>query len=53
MSGNWVAFEAHLIVEKGRDFPDELKRRNQELSGGDYKLIWYLDTIKKYEKIHN
>ena len=51
LSGNWVAFEAHLIVEKGRAFPDKLKKRNQELSGGDYKLHWYLEQIEIYEEM--
>lgn len=51
LSGNWPAFEAHLMTEKGRDFPDKLKKRNQELSGGDYKLIWYEEQIINYKKL--
>lgn len=47
-SGNWVAFEAHLMLEKGRDFPAELKCRNQETKGLKYDAIWYTNKINEY-----
>jgi len=51
LSGNWPAFEAHLMVDKGRDFPNELKKRNQETSGGSYRIDWYLKQIELYEQM--
>jgi hypothetical protein len=49
LSGNWVAYEAHLIVEKGRKFPDLLKKRNEATKGGMFREEWYLQKIDEYK----
>jgi 5-methylcytosine-specific restriction endonuclease McrA len=49
-SGNWIAFEAHLIVEKGRDFPEQLKQLNRETTGRQYDSTWYLEKIEEYKQ---
>lgn len=46
LSGNWPAYEAHLIRD-GID-PNELKRRNQETIGGQYGSLWYQNKIAEY-----
>lgn len=46
-SGNWPAFEEHLIAD-GFD-PNELKRRNRETTGRKYDSLWYQTMIYKYE----
>lgn len=51
LSGNWPAFEAHLIVEKGREFPDELKKRNQETKGKQYDVLWYQAKLEAYKQL--
>jgi hypothetical protein len=49
LSGNWPAYEAHLI-EDGID-PDELKRRNRETTGKKYDVLFYKAKIAEYEEI--
>lgn len=49
-SGNWIEYEAHLMIEKGRTFPDKLKKRNQKTKGKQYGRWWYEGEIKKYQK---
>jgi len=51
LSGNWIAFEAHLMVERGRDFPDQLKQRNRDTMGKQYDSLWYINKIEEYKKI--
>ena len=51
LSGNWVAFEAHLKQEEGDEFTDSLKKRNQETKGKLYGRDWYLKKIEEYAKI--
>jgi len=51
LSGNWVKYEEHLILDKGRDFPDILKKRNQETKGLQYDILWYEQKIKEYENL--
>lgn len=49
-SGDWIAFEAHLMVDKGREFPDFLKKRNWETKGRSYGKDWYEKQIALYER---
>lgn len=48
-SGNWVAYEKHLIADKGEGYVRELKKRNEETKGKKYDIFWYQDMIHKYE----
>lgn len=50
-SGNWIAFEAHLIVDKGRDFPEQLKQLNRETTGKQYDILWYEEKLKEYQQL--
>lgn len=50
-SGNWPAYEAHLITENGEDFVQSLKKRNQETKGKKYDVLWYQEKIKEYEAL--
>lgn len=50
-SGNWPAYEAHLIRDYGGDFPANLKRRNEETKGKQYDSLWYLSKIEEYKKL--
>lgn len=50
-SGNWIAFEAHLIVDHGREFPDELKAENQRTKGLSYGKDWYQNKIIEYTQL--
>ena len=49
LSGNWVAFEAHLILDHGKDYCEKLKKRNQETKGLKYDIIWYENRIKELQ----
>src|SRR3990167_1261952 len=46
LSGNWVAYEKHLRQEKGQDFVEELKQRNEDTKGGQYDVLFYQEKIK-------
>jgi hypothetical protein len=48
-SGNWPAYEAHLIIEKGRDFPELLKQRNEETKNKQYDITWYMNKLDEYK----
>jgi hypothetical protein len=48
-SGNWPAYEAHLIAD-GIDV-EELKRRNQQTKGLKYDILFYRDKIAEYENL--
>ena len=50
-SGNWLAFEDHLIREKGESFPLHLKTLNRETTGLQYDSLWYTAKIEEYEKL--
>lgn len=50
-SGNWIAFEEHLIRD-GIDV-EALKKRNRETSGLSYGIDWYLYKILEYKQILN
>jgi len=49
LSGNWVAFEKHLLKD-GIDI-DALKKRNEETKGTVYPLSWYQEKIEEYKKL--
>ena len=51
LSGNWVAYEAHLIVDYGRDYPDQLQKRNEETKGRQYDILWYQNKLEEYKKL--
>lgn len=48
-SGNWPAYEAHLIRD-GIDV-EALKRRNQETKGLLYGRQWIIEKIAEYEQL--
>lgn len=48
-SGNWIAFEAHLIRD-GIDV-EALKRRNQETKGLLYGKFWVEGKIREYTEL--
>ena len=50
-SGNWVAYEKHLIQDNGENFIKELKARNEKTKGLMYRLDWYEVRIFYYQKI--
>lgn len=50
LSGNWVAYEAHLKAD-GIDV-EELKRRNEQTKGRMYRLDYYLSKIEEYKRLH-
>ena len=47
-SGNWPAYEAHLIVDHGRDYPEQHKQKNRDTIGRQYDSLWYLSKIDEY-----
>lgn len=49
LSGNWPAYEAHLI----RDGVDvaELKNRNEKTKGLMYRADWYQAKIAEYREL--
>lgn len=49
LSGNWLAFEAHLITD-GIDV-EELKRRNQQTKNKQYDRLWYQEKIEEYKAL--
>jgi hypothetical protein len=51
LSGNWVAYEAHLILDKGRDFPDQLKQRNRDTIGKQYDILFYQAKLDEYTQL--
>lgn len=51
LSGNWTAFERNLVRDHGREWVDDLKRRNEETKGLKYDSLWYEAKIKEYEKL--
>lgn len=48
LSGNWPAYEAHLIADHGQKYVDDLKRRNNATKGGMYRNDWYEAKIAEY-----
>jgi hypothetical protein len=51
LSGNWLSFEQNLIRDKGKEWVEALKRRNQETKGRKYDEIWLQAKIEEYEKM--
>jgi hypothetical protein len=51
-SGNWLAFENHLIKDLGKQFVADLKKLNQETKGKKYDVLWYQMKIEEYEAIY-
>ena len=47
-SGNWPAYEAHLIIDYGQDYPEQLKQHNRDTIGRQYDSLWYLSKIDEY-----
>ena len=50
-SGNWVEFEKRLKKEKGKNFPDTLKSRNESTKGAMYREDWYEMYLKNYKEL--
>jgi 5-methylcytosine-specific restriction endonuclease McrA len=50
-SGNWPAYEAHLIVDHGRDYPDQLKQKNRDTTGKQYDILFYIQKLEEYKQI--
>lgn len=50
-SGNWIAYEAHLIVDHGRDFPETLKQLNRDTAGKQYDVLWYQEKLNEYKNL--
>lgn len=46
-SGNWVGFYEVL----GKDYIDDLIKRNNESKGKSYHTDWYLNKIEEYKKL--
>jgi hypothetical protein len=51
LSGNWPAFEAHLIRDHGQAYVDELKRRNRETKGKSYGSSWIIAKTEEYRAL--
>lgn len=51
LSGNWPAFEAHLFLDHGQEYIDELKERNRKTKGGSYGSYWVTQKISEYEEL--
>lgn len=50
-SGNWIAFEKHLLEENGENYVKELKKLNEQTKGKKYDILWYNENIAKYKDI--
>jgi hypothetical protein len=46
LSGNWIAYEAHLKAD-GID-PEQLKQRNRDTVGMKADVLWYQAKIEEY-----
>jgi hypothetical protein len=51
LSGNWVEYEKNLKKEKGEQFPEKLKLRNESTKGLSYRSDWYEQYINNYKNI--
>lgn len=51
LSGNWPAYEKHLKEEKGPDFPDALKAKNEQTKGRMYDVLWYQQKLDEYRQL--
>lgn len=50
-SGNWPAYERHLSIEKGVDFPIELKKLNESTKNRQYDILWYQAKLAEYRNL--
>lgn len=51
LSGNWIAYEARLIEDMGKEYIEELKTRNRDTKGGQFDIIYYQKKIEEYKEI--
>lgn len=51
LSGNWVAYEAHLMIDHGQNFPTQLKKRNEETKNKQYDILWYQAKLAEYQNL--
>lgn len=49
LSGNWQAFYQKL----GKEYIDNLIKRNNETKGKKYDLMWFKKKIEEYEAVDN
>lgn len=49
LSGNWIAYEAHLKAD-GID-PEALKQKNRDTHGMKANDLWYLAKIEEYTQL--
>lgn len=52
-SGNWPAYERHLIKDHGEAYVAELKERNERTKGGNYGIFWIREKTEEYKKLLN
>ena len=50
-SGNWLAFENHLLQEKGSEWVAQLKKKNEEGKGKKYGNFYLKEKIAEYTKL--
>jgi len=50
-SGNWLAYEKNLQIEKGAGFHEMLKKRNEETKGRQYDRLWYQQKLAEYRAL--
>lgn len=51
LSGNWPAYEKALKKEMDADYPDFLKRKNEETKALQYDRLYYEGKIAEYEEL--
>jgi len=51
LSGNWIAYEKNLQREKGKNFPTQLKKRNEQTKGRQYDSLWYINKLAEYKAL--
>lgn len=50
-SGNWLAFEIHLVLDHGQEYVDNLKKHNRATKGLSYGKDWYTARMAYYKGI--
>jgi hypothetical protein len=50
-SGNWLAYEKNLQIEKGVGFNELLKKRNEETKNRQYDILWYQQKLAEYKAL--
>jgi hypothetical protein len=51
LSGNWPAYEKNLTIEKGPDFVNNLKKKNETTKGKQYDILWYQTKLEEYRNL--